>query len=114
MVRKEKLQAGCTGFPTECFRSPHAPALGTRKALVLQVRSGRGSDTVTESYLLKRQVHLLRFQLKRVAYKGQARGPWREVLWTPPFEEISKEANIVLVLLYINMNPPRVYTCFPF
>ena len=91
MVRKEKLKAGYTRFPTECFRSPHAPALGTRKALVLQIRSGRGSDTVTESYLLKRQVHLLRIQLERVAYKGQARGPWREVLWTPPFEEISKE-----------------------
>ena len=60
-------------------------------ALVLQVGSGRGSDTFTQSYLLKRQVHLLRVQLERVAYKGQARRPWREVFWTPPFEEISKE-----------------------
>ena len=90
-MRKEKLRAGCTRFPTECFRSPHAPALGTRKALVLQVRSGRGSDTFARSYLLKLQVRLLKVHQQRVAYKGQARGPWREVLWTPSFEEISKE-----------------------
>ena len=77
--------------PDLASETPMLPSSAPGMALVLQVGSGRGSDTFTQSYLLKRQVHRLRVQLERVAYKGQARRPWREVFWTPPFEEISKE-----------------------
>ena len=83
---KREVQSRCPLQP----QNPYPPAL-PGMAPVPQVRVRRRAGTFARSYPLKRQVSLLKVQLEEVAYEGQARGPRRIVLWTPPVEEISQE-----------------------
>lgn len=62
-----------------------------RMALVPQVRVRTQLSTAARSYLLNREVRLLKTHMEEVSKDRQNRGSRRVVVWTPPFEEIGKE-----------------------